>query len=426
MPVLNSNFIRQQFPSFQHPETGQWIFMENAGGTYVPKHVIDRLNKFMIESKVQPYGQYYMSKEATRAIEESTVKMAEMINADHHEVVIGHCTTMNFYMVSKALRSWIQPGDEVIVTNQEHEANATPWWRLREYGATVKEWKMNEETAELELDELDKLLSKRTKLVCVNHSSNIVGSVNNIKVIADRVHAEGGLILVDGVSYAPHHAVDVKALDIDFYGLSLYKVFGPHVGLLYVKQDHHDKLENQYFEQLPGLYSKMKSPGCPNYLRLALNPGGVNHEEGACLTGIIDYLDSLYEHHFQKSEKNIFKRIKKVFELIETHEAKMSQLFLDYVKANPKIKLIGKSVADSTLRQPTFSFTFDGKMSNKELVIELAKRKIAIQSGTFYAFPCIRALGIDPAEGVVRVSLVHYNTEDEVGYLCSCLDEILG
>jgi len=425
MPVLNTNFVRQQFPSFQHPETGQWIFMENAGGTYVPETVIDRLNKFMIESKVQPYGHYYMSREATRAIEDSTVKMAEMIHADHDEIVIGHCTTMNFYMVSRALRSWLQPGDEVIVTNQEHEANATPWWRLHEYGATIKEWKMNIETAELELDELDKLLSKKTKLVCVNHSSNIVGSVNNIKAIANMVHELGGLIVVDGVSYAPHHAVDVKSLDVDFYGLSLYKVFGPHLGLLYVKRDHHDKLENQYFDQLPKLYGNINNPGAPNYLRLALNPGGVNHEESACLAGITDYMDFVYEHHFQEEDNNPFNHIKKVFELIEAHETRMSQVFLEYVKTNPRIKLIGKTVADSTKRQPTFSFTLDGKMSNKELVVELASRKIAIQSGIFYAFPCIEALGIDPAEGVVRVSLVHYNTEDEVNHLCSCLDQIL-
>ena len=425
MPDLDINFIRQQFPAFQHPETGQWIFMENAGGTYIPTAVIDRLNKFMIESKVQPYGRYQMSKQATAAIEQSTVKMAEMIHADHEEVVIGHCTTMNFYMVSRALRRWIQPGDEVISTNQEHEANYTPWQRLQEFGAKIIEWKINPETSELELDGLDRLLSHRTRLVCVNHSSNIVGSVNDIKKIAEMVHARGGLIIVDGVSYAPHHAVDVKALDVDYYGLSLYKVFGPHLGLLYVKQEHHDKLENQYFEQLPALYRKINKPGSPNYLRLALNPGGVNHEEGGCLEGIMDYVDCVYEHHFQNQENNPFNRVKKVFELIETHETKMSGLFLDYVKTNPKIKLIGKQVADSKKRQPTFSFTFEGKMSNKELVVALARRKIGIQCGSFYAFPCMRAMGIDPAEGVIRVSLVHYNTEEEVRHLCSCLDEIL-
>jgi cysteine desulfurase family protein (TIGR01976 family) len=425
VPLLDINFVRQQFPSFQHSETGKWIFMENAGGTYVPKPVIDRLNRFMIESKVQPYGQYHMSKVATNAIEESTVKMAEMINADHDEVVIGHCTTMNFYVLSKALRSWFQPGDEVIVTNQEHEANSTPWRRLQELGVTVLEWKMNPTTAELELDELEKLLSNQTKLVCVNHSSNIVGSVNDIKSIADMIHAKGGLILVDGVSFAPHHCVDVKALDVDFYGLSLYKVFGPHLGLLFVKKHHHHLLSNESLEFQPQQYEKITTPGAPNYLRIVLNPGGVNHEEGACLTGITDYMDSVYDHHFQDGERNQFSRVKQVFGLIEAHESKMSKIFLDYVQTIPKIKLIGKTVSDTKQRQPTFSFTISSKLSNKELVGELTKRKIAIQSGCFYAWRCVKALGIDMEAGVIRVSLVHYNTEDEVRNLCSSLEEII-
>jgi len=425
MPRLDINFVRQQFPAYQHPETSKWIFMENAGGTYVPKAVIDRLNQFMIESKVQPYGQYLMSKKATEAIEQSTVKMAEMINADHDEVIIGHCTTMNFIMLARSLRSWFQPGDEVIVTNQEHEANSTPWRRLEHLGVNILEWKMNPATSELEISDLEKLLSNKTKLVCVNHSSNIVGSVNDIQTIAKMVHDIGGLILVDGVSYAPHHAVDVKALGVDFYGLSLYKVFGPHLGLLFVKKDHHHLLSNESLEFQPQQYEKMTTPGAPNYLRIALNPGGVNHEEGACLAGITDYLDSVHYNHFNEKEKDQFYRVKRVFELIEEHESKLSKIFLDYVQSNPKIRLIGKTVADTKQRQPTFSFTVSSKLSNKQFVAELTKRKIAIQSGCFYAWRCVKALRIDTETGVIRVSLVHYNTEDEVKYLCSCLDEII-
>ena len=425
MPKLNIDFVRKQFPSFQHPETSQWIFLENAGGTYVPQSVIDRLNKFMIESKVQPYGQYLMSQKATAAIEQSTVKMAELINADHDEVVIGHCTTMNFIMLAKALRSWFQPGDEVIVTNQEHEANSTPWRRLAECGVKLIEWKMNPESSELDLNELEKLLSHKTKLVCINHSSNIVGSVNDVKSIAAMVHAKDAFLLVDGVSYAPHHAVDVKALDVDFYGLSLYKVFGPHLGLLFVKKDHHHLLSNESLEFQPQQYEKMTTPGAPNYPRIALNPGGVNHEEGACLAGITDYVDSFYFHHFEETANDQFARVKKVFELIEAHESNLSKLFLDFVLTHPKIKLIGKTDSDTTQRQPTFSFSISSTLSNRELVGELAKRKIALQSGCFYAWRCVKALGIDTEAGVIRVSLAHYNTDDEVKYLCACLAEVL-
>jgi len=425
MSTLDLDFVRRQFPSFQHSETGQWIYAENAGGTYVPHTVLDRLNRFMIEAKVQPYGQYLMSKKATAAIEEGTVKMAEMIHADPEEVVIGHCTTMNFTMLSHALRNWFQSGDEVIVTDQEHEANSTPWRRLARYGVNIIEWKMNPTTSELELDQLAKLLSDRTKLVCVNHSSNIVGSVNDIAGIAALVHDHGALLLVDGVSYAPHHAVDVKALGADFYGLSLYKVFGPHLGLLFVKKDHHHVLSNESLEFQPRQYEKMTSPGAPNYLRIALNPGGVNHEEGACVAGITDYFDALYQHHYPQPEPDQFARIKKVFALVETHETQLSSLFLDFVSSHPQIKLIGRHVADTTQRQPTFSFTISGSRTNRDWVAELVRHHIAVQSGCFYAWRCVRALGLDTETGVIRVSLVHYNTTDEVKLLCSYLEKCL-
>lgn len=425
MPQLDLDFVRRQFPSFQHPETGQWIYLENAGGTYVPQPVIDRLHKFMIQSKVQPYGQYLMSQQATEAIEQGTIKMAELINADPDEVVIGHCTTMNFYIVANALRTWLRPGDEVIVTNQEHEANSTPWRRLAAFGVKIIEWKMHPETAELELAELEKLLSPKTKLLCLNHSSNIVGSVNDVKTIATMVHASGGLILVDGVSYAPHHAVDVKALGVDFYGLSLYKVFGPHLGLLFVKKDHHHLLANESLEFQPQQYAKMTSPGAPNYLRIALNPGGVNHEEGACVVGITDYFDALYHHHFKDHASDQFQRVQQVFSLIEAHETHLSQLFLDRIQSQPQLNLIGRRLPDTGQRQPTFSFTLANGRSNRALVAEMARRKIAIQSGCFYAWRCVKALGLDTDTGVIRVSLVHYNTQQEVQQLSSCLAEIL-
>ncbi len=425
MPQLDLKFVREQFPSFQHSETRQWIYAENAGGTYVPHSVLDRLNRFMIESKVQPYGQYLMSQKATEAIEQGTVSMAEMINADADEVVIGHCTTMNFTMLAHALRNWLRPGDEVIVTDQEHEANSTPWRRLTRYGVNIKEWKMSHGSSELELDQLAKLLSHKTRLVCVNHSSNIVGSVNDIPAIAAMVHDYGGLILVDGVSYAPHHAVDVKALGVDFYGLSLYKVFGPHLGLLFVKKDHHHLLSNESLEFQPQQYEKMTAPGAPNYLRIALNPGGVNHEEGACVVGITDYFDALYHHHFDQPEPDRFGRIKKVFGLIEAHETRLSNIFLDFITSHPQVNLVGKTVPDTKQRQPTFSFTISGSRANRDWVAALVRHKIAIQSGSFYAWRCVKALGLDPETGVIRVSLVHYNTEDEVKFLCACFDQAI-
>ncbi|MBF0278079.1 MAG: aminotransferase class V-fold PLP-dependent enzyme [SAR324 cluster bacterium] len=429
MKILDTDFVRRQFPAFQHPETGQWAYFENAGGSYVPQSVIDHLTRFMVEAKVQPYGNSHPSTVARTMMEGSIIRMSEMINADHSEVLVGHCTTMNVYMLSRALGSWIRPGDEIIVSNQEHEANANDWHRLAENGVSVIEWKMNPETADLEVEALEKLLSRRTRLVCMTHSSNIVGSANDVKRVAELVHAKGGLLMVDGVSYAPNHSIDVKALEADFYVLSLYKTYGPHLGLLYVKKQHHDMLSNQYFKFLSAYKDAHSDPGAPNFLRIALNPGGANHEEAACLSGITDYYDRVFHHHFpelsETSKIDTFQRIEKVFDLFQNHLTRLSEIFLDYLQSNQRIRLIGKNVADSTVRSPTFSFTIAGEMSKQDLVAELAARKIAIASGNFYAWRCLAGIGIDPDEGVLRASFVHYNTEDEVRHLCSSLKEII-
>ncbi len=422
---LDLEFVRKQFPAFNDDETSSWIFMENAGGSYVPESVINKLNHFMIHSKVQPYGLYQPSVDATQAIEESTCQMATMINANHNEVVIGHCTSMNLVMLSQALKSWFEAGDEIIVTNQDHESNISPWRRLTESGQKILEWQIDPDTAELDIQNLEPLLSSKTKLVCMNHSSNIVASVNDIKMIAKLVHAKGALLLVDGVSYAPHHSIDVKELDVDFYTLSLYKTFGPHLGLLYVDQKHHNKLSNLSLEFMPKQYEKITTPGSPNYLRIAVNPGGANHEEAACLSGLTDYYRLIHEHHFSTTRKSGFGMFEDVFSLIKQHESKLSKIFLDFIEQNKSIHLIGKYEFDTSIRSPTFSFSLENECSSKTLIKELAKKKIAAQSGSFYAWRCLTALGFDPYIGVARISFAHYNTVEEVNFLCQCMDDII-
>ncbi len=423
--LLDLEYVRKQFPAFNEGETASWIFMENAGGSYVPQLVINKLTNFMTHSKVQPYGLYQTSIDATQAIENSTCQMAEMINADYSEVVIGHCTTMNLVMLSLALKSWFTSGDEIIVTNQDHESNISPWRRLTDSGQKIIEWQINPDTAELEIETLKPLLSKKTKLVCINHSSNIVASVNDIKKIAGMVHDVGALLLVDGVSYAPHHSINVKELNVDFYVLSLYKTFGPHLGLMYVDQKHHNKLSNLSLEFMPKQYEKITTPGSPNYLRIAVNPGGVNHEEAACLSGLTDYYRLIYEHHFPTVIKSGFAMIEDVFGLIKQHESNLSKIFLDFIKQNKSIRLIGKYECDTSVRSPTFSFSLGNGLTSKTLIEELAKKKIAAQSGSFYAWRCLTALGFNPYTGVARISFAHYNTNEEVNFLCQCLDNII-
>jgi len=418
-------FVRSQFPALNKGKYSDTAFFENAGGTYVPHQVIKKLDEYLVSTKVQPYGVYASSQEGTQNIELATVKMAEMINADEDEVVIGHCTTMNLYMLAMSLRKMFKQSDEIIVSEQDHESNISPWLRLQEFGVTVKFWPVDPITGRLSLEQLECLLSAKTRLVCVTHSSNIVGDVNPIKKIADLAHKNDSLLLVDGVSYAPHHAIDVKALGVDIYVLSLYKFFGPHLGLMYVKRILHEQLENQYFSQLPELYQQHQKPGSPNYLRIALNPGLVNHEEVASLLGLVEYFNALYQHHSGSNECSFFEKIKAVMELSVTHETTLSEYWLNWLVKQKKLILIGNINNDVNQRSPTFSLKINHpSLLPKEIAKLLADKNIAVQSGSFYAWRCLNALKIGD-DGLLRVSFAHFNNLDEVHRLCHALDEIL-
>tara|TARA_B100001057_G_C22868005_1_gene957473 strand:- start:5813 stop:7060 length:1248 start_codon:yes stop_codon:yes gene_type:complete len=406
---LDINFVRSQFPAFNDPLCKDWSFFENAGGSYVPINVIKKLNDFMTSTKVQPYAQYPMSKNAGDKMDLSTKLFAEMINAKENEIIIGGSTSVNLYVLSNALKSFIKPGDEIIVTNQDHEANISPWRRLSQSGAIIREWKFNKENYELDISELKKILSKKTKIVAVTHCSNIIGSINNLKEIADLVHSYGGILIGDGVSFAPHGFPDVKKLDVDFYSFSLYKTYGPHLALLYGKEEILKKLPNQNHEFLNGQYP------------YTINPGGPNHEELASLHGIYEYFNFLFDHHFGNSDINIRKKIDKINSLIASHEEYIANIFLDYISTRNDIKVLGKKRISNKNRAPTISLVTKNKTS-KEFSNHLVSKKIATRNDNFYAWRCLESLGIETNDGVVRISMLHYNTKKEVLNLINAIE----
>ncbi len=408
---LDVDYVKAQFPAFNDPKSSKWSFFENAGGSYVPTNVIEHLNHFMTSTKVQPYAEFDTSAIAGDNMDKATKLFAEMINAKTDEIIIGGSTTMNMYVLSNAMKSLLKPGDEVIVTNQDHEANVGAWRRLAEHGAVIKEWQINTDTAELEINDLKALLSDKTKIVAVTHCSNIVGSINDLKSIAKLVHEYDAYIVGDGVSYAPHGFPDVKDLDVDFYAFSLYKTFGPHLGLLYGKKEILSKLPNQNHEFLEG------------DVPYTLNPGGPNHEELSCLIGVYEYFNNLYEHHFPGNEASTREKIEAVNELIAVHEMEIANPLLDYINSRDDINLIGKNKIENKDRAPTIAFTIKNK-SSKDVSSELVKNGIATRNDNFYAWRCLKALGISTDDGVVRTSMVHYNTHEDVNKLISALKKI--
>ena len=411
MPKLDTDYVREQFPAFSDPLSSKWSFFENAGGSYVPSNVIERLNHFMTSTKVQPYAEFDTSAIAGDNMDKATNFFAEMINADNDEIIIGGSTTMNMYVLSNAMKSLLKPGDEVIVTNQDHEANIGAWRRLANHGMVIKEWQINSNTAELEIDDLKSLLSKKTRIVAVTHCSNIVGSINDLKSIAELVHQYDAYIVGDGVSYAPHGFPNVKDLGVDFYAFSLYKTYGPHLGLLYGKKEILNQLPNQNHEFLEG------------DIPYTLNPGGPNHEELSCLVGVYEYFINLFDHHFPEEDSSVRDKIQKVNDLISNHEKEIANPLLEYLSSRSDIRVIGKKTISNKDRAPTIAFTMNNK-SSKDLSSALVKNGIATRNDNFYAWRCLKALGIDADDGVVRTSMVHYNSHEDVSNLIKALKAI--
>tara|TARA_B100001093_G_scaffold454661_1_gene464191 strand:- start:871 stop:1971 length:1101 start_codon:yes stop_codon:yes gene_type:complete len=366
----------------------------------------------MVSTKVQPYAEYPMSKIAGNNMDKATEIFAEMINANKKEIIIGGSTSINLYVLSNALRYLINSGDEVIVTNQDHEANISPWRRLKENGAKIVEWKFDKNTHELEISELKKLINNKTKILAVTHCSNIVGSVNNLKEISKIAHKYNTIVIGDGVSYAPHGFPDVKDLGVDFYTFSLYKTYGPHLGLLYGKEKILKKLPNQNHQFLENQYP------------YTINPGGPNHEELSSLIGIYEYFENLYNHHFSNKKLKLFDRIQKVNNLIAKHEENLANPLLKYLSSRKDIKLIGKKTIKNKDRAPTISFT-SKKYSSKKISKILNKNFVATRNDNFYAWRCLKALDINTDDGVIRISMIHYNTEKEVKNLIKIIDKNL-
>ncbi|NQV46041.1 MAG: aminotransferase class V-fold PLP-dependent enzyme [Rhodospirillales bacterium] len=403
------DFVRNLFPQ----PCWEWSFFENAGGSYVPQSVIDRLTAYMSETQVQPGGHYPLAAKAQARMDEGHDLMAAMIGADPDEVSVSPSTSFNVYVLAQALRPLWDEGDTIIVADQNHEANAGPWHRLAQTGINVVEWKVDAVTGLLDPADLDGLMNERTRLVAFPHVSNLVGEINDVAAITRQVHAAGARVCVDGVAYAPHRAIDVKAWDVDFYLFSFYKIFGPHMGCLYGKREHLLEAHNQYhfFHGEKALPYKM-------------NPAGPQHEMFASLVGIADYFDTVYNHHHDTPANNLHERVKAVFELAARHEEALSTRFLDFLYTKPDVRLIGTSSPDHATRAPTFAFTVKGRPSADIPPLTLDD-KVAVSHGNFYAYRLTQALGLDPDDGVVRASMMQYTSFDDVDRLIKVMDRIL-
>ncbi len=410
MKKLNLDSIRSNFPALQN----DWIFFDNAGGTQTAKQVGNKIQDYLFNTNVQLGASYEVSQNSGERVNYAQQIWAEAINAKHTtEVVFGSSTTALLQNLSRSMVQNFKPGDEVIVTNCDHEANIGPWINMEKHGVVVKVWKVNPESLSLDLVDLEKLMTEKTRLVAFTHVSNILGTINPVKEIAKFIHERGALVCVDGVAYAPHRLVDVSDWEVDFYVFSLYKVYGPHYSLLYVKQNH--------LKELPGINHFFIGNSEGAY---KLQPGNVNYELSYGCTGITDYFDALYKDHFDEKNNVLHQRMEKVFDLIAIHEEELAKPLLEFLQQKNGVKIIGNPLSDKYLRVPTISFFVDGVKSS-EIPLKVDPSYIAIRWGDFYARRLIVDMGLFDWDGIVRVSMVHYNTIEEVQKLIAVLDEIL-
>ena len=239
---LDIDFVRSQFPAFDEPSLAGQAFFENAGGSYTCRQVIDRLHRFYTQRKVQPYAPYAASQAGGEEMDEARSRLAAMMNVETDELSFGPSTSQNTYVLAQAFAETLAPGDAVIVTDQDHEANSGAWRRLAVRGMEIREWHVDAESGQLEVDRLADLLDERVKLVCFPHCSNIVGQENPVARIVAMAHDVGAVTCVDGVSMVPHGFPDIDSLGTDIYLFSSYKTYGPHQGIMVVRHGLADRL----------------------------------------------------------------------------------------------------------------------------------------------------------------------------------------
>ncbi len=396
---LDIDFVRSRFPAFAEPSLKDQSFFANAGGSFACGPVIDRLTRFYRERKVQPYSSYEASRLGGAEMDEARTRLAARLGVTPEELSFGPSTTQNTYVLAQAFAEWMQPGEAIIVTNQDHEANSGPWRKLAERGIEIREWTLDPDTGHLDPADLADLLDENVRLVCFPHCSNVVGEINPVIEITAIAHAAGAFVCVDGVSYAPHGLTNVGELGCDIYLFSAYKTYGPHQGIMVIRRSLGKMLPNQAHWFNGGVLYKR------------FTPAGPDHAQVAACAGMADYLDALEAHHGGAG----------AHDLMRAHEVALCQPLLDWAAARNDLRLIGPS--DAGVRAPTVSL--DLGRAAAPVAADLAELGIMAEGGDFYALRPLEAMGVDRDNGVLRLSFVHYTSQADVDRLIAALDEVV-
>jgi cysteine desulfurase family protein (TIGR01976 family) len=411
--ALDVSWLRSQFPALAQTVNGHpAAFLDGPGGTQVPLRVVDAISDYLRRDNANTCGAYQTSRHTDAIIAAARAAMSDFLNCAPDEIVFGQNMTSLTFAMSRSIGRELKPGDEILLTHLDHDANISPWRALEERGVTIKMVDVNKSDCTLNLDDLRSKLNDRTKLVAVGLASNAVGTINPVAEIIRLAHQHGALVYIDAVHYAPHGLIDVRALDCDFLVCSTYKFFGPHMGVLYGKREH--------LASLHPYKVRANTNAVPNRWEW----GTLNHECIAGITACVDYIADL-GHRANPAVANRRDAIVSAYEAIHRYEHELMEALIRGLNMIPGLKLYG--ITEPTRfnqRCPTLAVRIDGH-TPLELATKLGDRGFFTWDGNYYALNLTERLDVEKDGGFLRIGLVHYNTMEEVERLLAALREIV-
>jgi len=413
--TINIDRIRGQFPALSETDEGKArLYFDNPAGTQVPQMVVDRMANCMLYSSANLGGGFPTSIRAGAVVDDARAAMADFLNAPSpDEIIFGQNMTSITFHLSMSIGKLLQPGDEIILSRMDHDANVEPWKLMaRDYDLKVRWLEFDTGTFEFDLSELDTLLNDRTRLLCVGGASNLTGTINDVKTICGKARDVGAWSFVDAVQSAPHILSDVQDIGCDFFVCSAYKFFGPHQGILWGRRDVLEKL------------APYKVRPAPAELPWCFETGTQSHEGMAGTAAAVDYFAWVGEA-MAGATGNRREQLKAGLELLFDYEKQLADRLIAGLKSIPGVRVLGISdPIASDRRVPTVSFVHE-QHAPSDIASALAERNVFAWSGHNYALELAKALNINDSGGAVRIGAVHYNTPDEIDAVVTALQEIL-
>ena len=429
---FDTDAVRAQFPALalRFPEyDGQpAVFFDSPGGTQVPQSVIDAVSGYYRDTNANGGGTFLSSQHTDAVARSARQAMADLLNApDPDTILFGPSMTTLTFHLANAIRRTLKPGDEIVVTTLDHDANVTPWTDMEEAGAIIKVVDIHPEDSTLDMESLAEALTSRTRLVAVTHASNATGTIPNVAEIIRMAHAVGALVFIDAVQFAPHGLIDVQALDCDFLACSAYKFFGPHIGVLYGKREHLERFTPQKVRPAKDVIPYRWETGTPNYEGLAGTTAAIDH-----LAEVYTHVGSSDNFGGKTNEagsgtgsKNDRRRnLEASMNAIQQHEQGLAERLIEGLLRFDDLTIYGLTdTLRAAERVPTVAFTWK-RLAPRPTAAHLAAQGIHCWSGNYYALRLMERLGLEETGGAVRIGLAHYSTADEIDRLLTALDAV--